>query len=97
MRRLCKENLIDFHMLNDDRVLVYSRKINIKLKLPGYIGFSVLEKSRRIMKYYFYGILLHILAVNSLSLIYSDTDSFILKYFLYLDEYSEQKYFDEKI
>ena len=96
-RRLCKENFIDYTMVNDTRALVHTRKSKIKLKMPNYIGFSILEKSRRVMRVIFYDIILEILNKNSVSLIYSDTDSLIIRYNLYLEEYSEKEYFKEKM
>ena len=44
----------------------------------------------------FYDIILPILDVNSVKLLYSDTDSFVLRYYIFLDEYTEKNYFDAK-
>ena len=60
-KRLCNENFINYHILNDDKVMVISRKKKIRLKYPNYIGFSILEKSHRFIKTCFYDYILNFL------------------------------------
>ena len=95
-RGLCNENFINYHILNDDKVMLISRKKKVRLKYPNYIGFSILEKSQRFIKTCFYDYILKIYDVNNVKLFYTDTDSLYIKYYLWLDEYTECNYFKEK-
>ena len=93
MKRICNENFVNLNILHENRVIITSRKKRIRMSFPNYIGFSILEKSRRNNYKIYYDILLPIFFKNNCSLIYSDTDSWFLKYEIYLDECTTEDYF----
>ena len=96
MKRICSESFVNYHVLRANRVLIISRKRTIRLRHPNYVGFSILEKARRAMKTFFYDNILVLLEGRNVKLLYSDTDSFVLKYYLWLDKYTDDAYFRAK-
>jgi len=67
-------------IVNEELVIVTHRKTMVYCNKPFYIGFSILDISKRIMYHYFYKVLRkYYKNHDNLQLIYSDTDSFILK------------------
>ena len=79
------------------KLLSLLEKNIIKKQFPNYIGFSILEKSQCYNYQVFYDVLLPIFQANSCQLLYCDTDSFILKYFLKLDEVTEKDFTIKKL
>ena len=75
---------INLHILNSNKVLIYFQKNKIHYNFPNYIGFMILEISRKINYMMYYEVLLPIFKNYSPSLIYSDTDSFTISYILNL-------------
>ena len=96
IKRLCSENFVNLKIINQNKVIINSRKKIIKKTFPNYIGFAILEKSRRYNYEVFYDVLLPIFNKNSCQLLYCDTDSFIIKYFLKLDEVTEKDFLLKK-
>ena len=67
-------------IVNEEMVIVTHRKTMIYCNKPFYIGFSILDISKYIMYDYFYNVLRkYYKNHHDLQLLYSDTDSFILK------------------
>ena len=67
-------------IVNEELVVVLLNKIVVYYDKPYYIGFSILDISKFIMYDYFYNILKrYFRPPASIDLLYSDTDSFILK------------------
>ncbi len=67
-------------IINEELVIVCSRRSLVYYDKPYSIGFSVLEVSRYIMYNYFYNVLRkYFVDHRKLQLLYSDTDSLILK------------------
>ena len=67
-------------IVNEELVIVCSRRSLVYYDKPYYIGFSILEVSRYIMYNYFYNVLRkYFVDHKKLQLLYSDTDSLILK------------------
>ena len=67
-------------IVNEEMVIVTQRKTMVYYNKPYYIGFSILDISKLIMYKYFYNTLRPYYSnPNYVQLLYSDTDSFILK------------------
>ena len=67
-------------IINDDLVIVMQGKSLVYYDKPYYIGFSILEISKYIMYYYYYNVLRKYFGnPDHLQVLYSDTDSYILK------------------
>ena len=67
-------------IINNEMVIVTMRKPVVYYNTPYYIGFSVLDISKFIMYQYYYKVLRQYYKnYKQLQLLYSDTDSFILK------------------
>ena len=67
-------------IVNEEMVIVTQRKTLVYYNKPYYIGFSILDISKCIMYEYFYNVLRYYFNdFNCVQLMYSDTDSFILK------------------
>lgn len=67
-------------IINEDLVLVAQHKSIVYYDKPYYIGFAILEISKYIMYMYFYNVLRKYYGNHrNLQVLYSDTDSFILK------------------
>ena len=75
-RKVYKRQII----INEDLVIVMHHKDLVYYDKPYYIGFSILDISKYIMYYYYYNVLRRYFGDDeNLQLLYSDTDSFILK------------------
>ena len=68
------------HVLSENKCLLICKKKSIKLNFPNFISFQILEKAKRINYEIFYEVLMVTLKSYNPSLIYADTDSFIIKY-----------------
>ena len=67
-------------IVNDDMVIVTHRKSVVYHNKPYYIGFSILYISKYIMYDYYYNVLRqYFVEHEKVQLLYSDTDSFVLK------------------
>lgn len=67
-------------IINEDLVIVMQHKDLVYYNKPYYIGFSILDISKYIMYQYYYNVLRKYFGnYENLQLLYSDTDSFILK------------------
>ena len=67
-------------IVNDDMVIVTHRKSVVYYNKPYYIGFSILDISKYIMYDYYYNVLRqYFVEYEKVQLLYSDTDSFVLK------------------
>ncbi|RZD32614.1 MAG: hypothetical protein CXT79_05995 [Thaumarchaeota archaeon] len=67
-------------IVNEEMVIVMHRRTIIYYNKPFYIGFSILDISKYIMYDYFYNVLRkYYKNHNDLQLLYSDTDSLVLK------------------
>ena len=67
-------------IVNEDMVIVAHKKLVVYYNKPFYIGFSVLNISKYIMYDYYYNVLRkYFIEYRKVQLLYSDTDSFILK------------------
>ena len=67
-------------IINDELVIVMQHKEIVYYDKPYYIGFSILDISKYIMYHYYYNVLRKYFDNHSnLQVLYSDTDSFILK------------------
>ena len=67
-------------IINEELVIVCSRRSLVYYDKPYYIGFSILEISRYVMYNYFYNVLRkYFVDPKKLQVLYSDTDSYILK------------------
>ena len=67
-------------IINEDLVLVAQQKSMVYYDKPYYIGFSILELSKYIMYAYYYNVLRKYYGNHrKVQLLYSDTDSFLLK------------------
>ena len=85
LNKLCNQNFMGLNILSKNKVLMSFRKPKVKLKVPIYIGFVILELSRLINYEIFYNDLMTVYKVNYPRLIYADTDSFILKIHLFFN------------
>ena len=67
-------------IINEELVIVMHGKSLVYYDKPYYIGFSILEISKYIMYYYYYNVLRKYFGnYTDLQVLYSDTDSYILK------------------
>ena len=67
-------------IINEDLVIVTQHKFMVYCDKPYYIGFSILEISKYLMYYYYYCVLRkYFVNYENVQLLYSDTDSYILK------------------
>ena len=67
-------------IVNEEMVIVSQRKTQVYYNKPYYVGFSILDISKVLMHDYLYNILRPVyLNSESVQVLYSDTDSFILK------------------
>ena len=67
-------------IVNEALVIVMQQKSLVYYDKPYYIGFSILDISKYIMYYYYYKVLRKYFEdYNKLQVLYSDTDSLILK------------------
>ena len=67
-------------IINEDMVIVTHKKLTVFYNKPYYIGFSILDISKYIMYDYYYNVLRkYFVDYTSVQLLYSDTDSFVLK------------------
>ena len=67
-------------IVNEDMVIVAHKKLVVYYNKPFYIGFSILDISKYIMYDYYYNVLRkYFIEYRKVQLLYSDTDSFILK------------------
>ena len=67
-------------IVNEDMVIVAHKKLVVYYNKPFYIGFSILDISKYIMYDYYYNVLRkYFIDYVKVQLLYSDTDSFILK------------------
>ena len=67
-------------IINEDLVIVMQQKSMVYCDKPYYIGFTILEISKYIMYQYYYNVLLkYYTNPSNVQVLYSDTDSFILK------------------
>ena len=67
-------------IVNEDMVIVAHKKLTVFYNKPYYIGFSILDISKYIMYDYYYNVLRkYFVDYTSVQLLYSDTDSFVLK------------------
>ena len=98
IKKLCSNEFINLHILNPNKVVMYFQKNIINCNFPHYVGFMILEIARKISYKIYYEVLYPIFKNNSLSLIYSDTDSFIISYSFNLkhDKCNEEEYFSKK-
>ena len=80
LHSVSKETYKSQIIVNEEMVIVMLRKSVVYYNKPYYIGFSILDISKYIMYDYFYNILRKYYEnPKHLQLIYSDTDSFVLK------------------
>merc|ERR1712121_156154 len=84
------------HILSENKCLLICKKKSIKLNFPSFISFQILEKAKRINYEIFYEQLMHGLKSYNPSLIYADTDSFIIKYHV-PNKTSDEKAFWENV
>lgn len=70
--------LMNFKILNNDLSVFQLKKVEVKLTTPIYVGFSVLELSKHKMYDFYYNTLKREYG-DRMSLILTDTDSFILR------------------
>ena len=79
--KLIKEpNFEHIHEISDKQVLVQSKSVKTKFNKPIYLGSVILETSKLHMYKFFYDYL-KVEYGDNVSLIYTDTDSFILEIF----------------
>lgn len=64
--------------LSEDLSVTFMNKGEVKMKQSWAVGFSILERSKLIMYHLYYNILQPILGLGNVSVIMSDTDSFLL-------------------
>ena len=80
LQAVSKEIYIRQIIVNKDLVLVAQQKYMVYYDKPYYIGFSILELSKYIMYAYYYNVLRKYYGnYRNVQLLYSDTDSFLLK------------------
>ena len=95
--KLIKEpNFEHIHKISDKQVLVQSKPFKTKFNKPIYLGACILETSKLHMYKFWYDYL-KIKYGNNVNLIYTDTDSFILKIFtddVYEDMKNDNHLFD---
>ena len=65
-------------IINDELVIVFLRQSHVFYNKPFYIGFSILDISKTLMTDFWYMVLKKYYE-SDLSMLYTDTDSFILK------------------
>ena len=86
LRQIRKPMFDQFHILDNDLAIFKLRKFKVKLDKPIYLGFTVLELSKLHMYHLHYNIFKDRYG-DKLSLIYTDTDSFI--YHVYTEDLYE--------
>jgi hypothetical protein len=75
-RLIKKPNFDSFQIIDENKVLIKMKKNSITLDKPIYVGFSVLELSKKLMYDYHYNVFKPFYK-NNIKLCYTDTDSFI--------------------
>ena len=73
-------NFENIHKISDKQVLVQSKPVKTKFDKPIYLGACILESSK-LHTYKFWHDYLKVKYGNSINLIYTDTDSFVLEIF----------------
>ena len=71
--------LKDTTIINDELIMAELKKESVKLNKPVYSGASVLDISKYIMYDFFYNKLMSIYGRENITMLYTDTDSFILE------------------
>jgi hypothetical protein len=81
MTKLAKKpNLESFSIISENLVLCKIGKTTLQLNKPIYIGFCVLDLSKVLMTNFYYNVLKKVFPVpQQMNLLYTDTDSFIIK------------------
>ena len=74
---IAKPSFNTFKVFNDNLVAVHMYKDTLKLNRPIYVGMSILDLSKHLMYDFYYNQLKK--QYPECSLLYTDTDSFILK------------------
>ena len=95
--KLMSDLFVSVHLIRHNKVAIVSKKSTIALSFPNFLGFSILEITRLINYRLYYNVLLPIFKNNNLKLLYSDTDSWIIKYTMYFEKnisLSEQDFFN---
>ena len=75
---LNSENFKRLCILDNNKVIVISRKKFVKMEAPQYIGFQILERSKFHMYFLIYENIYISLSLYMPRIIYSDTDSIIM-------------------
>ena len=66
------------HILSNDKAIVISEKKSVRLNFPNYVGFHILEKSKRINYELIYNFIFKYLKHFDPQIYYTDTDSLII-------------------
>ena len=75
------------HILSNDKVIVISEKKSVKMNFPSYVGFHILEKSKRIVYELIYHFIFKYLKHLNPEIYYTDTDSLIISFSLDTNSY----------
>ncbi|XP_073972888.1 uncharacterized protein [Rhodnius prolixus] len=74
-----RANFKDRTIFNENVIAVHLQQESIHFDRPIYVGFSILELSKHYMYHFHYQVMLKYYSPKALTLLYSDTDSYIYK------------------